>query len=97
MQQIGLNRQVFQRRSTAAVDFYRDWSEYKNGFGNPSQDHWLGNKYIYSITNQKTYQLRIDLRNSRSSSYYALYSSFSISDESDKYRLSIGSFSGTVG
>ncbi|XP_071835761.1 uncharacterized protein [Apostichopus japonicus] len=88
---------VFQRRSSAAVPFYRGWSEYENGFGNPSEDHWLGNKYIHDITNQKTYELRIDLRNSGSTPYYALYSSFSISDNSDKYRLSIGSYSGDAG
>ncbi|PIK37770.1 hypothetical protein BSL78_25395 [Apostichopus japonicus] len=88
---------VFQRRSSVSVNFYRGWSEYENGFGNPGQDHWLGNKYIHDITNQKAYQLRIDLRNSGSTPYYALYSSFSISDNSDKYRLSIGSYSGDAG
>ncbi|XP_071837413.1 uncharacterized protein [Apostichopus japonicus] len=88
---------VIQRRSSAAVDFYRTWAEYKNGFENPSRDHWLGNDYIHAITNQKTYSLRIDLTDSRGSSFYALYSSFSISDEADKYRLSIGSYSGNAG
>ncbi|XP_071835758.1 uncharacterized protein [Apostichopus japonicus] len=88
---------VFQRRSSASTDFYRGWSDYKNGFGNKNQDHWLGSKYIYSITNQKTYQLRIDLRDSGSSSKYAVYSTFSITDEADKYRLSVGSHSGNTG
>ncbi|PIK35368.1 putative fibrinogen C domain-containing protein 1-B-like [Apostichopus japonicus] len=84
---------VFQRRSSASVDFYRGWLDYKNGFGNKNQDHWLGNKYIHSLTIQKTYQLRIDLRDSASSSYYNVYSTFSINNEADKYRLSIGSYS----
>ncbi|PIK36828.1 putative fibrinogen C domain-containing protein 1 [Apostichopus japonicus] len=88
---------VFQRRSSASVDFYRGWSDYKNGFGNKNHDHWLGNKYIHSMTNQKTYQLRIDLRDSVSSSYYAVYSNFSTNNEADKYRLSIGSHSGNTG
>ncbi|XP_071835786.1 uncharacterized protein [Apostichopus japonicus] len=88
---------VFQRRSSASVDFYLGWLDYKNGFGNKNQDHWLGNKYIHSMTNQKTYQLRIDLRDSASSSYYAIYSTFSITDEADKYRLSVGSHSGNTG
>ncbi|XP_071835845.1 uncharacterized protein [Apostichopus japonicus] len=88
---------VIQRRSSAAVDFYRTWAEYKNGFENPIGDHWLGNDYIHAITNQKEYSLRIDLTDSSSSSYYALYSPFSISDDADKYRLSIGSYSGDTG
>ncbi|XP_071836628.1 fibrinogen-like protein A [Apostichopus japonicus] len=88
---------VIQRRSSASVNFYLGWTDYKNGFGNKNQDHWLGNKYIHSMTNQKTYQLRIDLRDSASSSYYAIYSTFSINNEADKYRLSVGSYSGNTG
>ncbi|XP_071837742.1 fibrinogen C domain-containing protein 1-B-like [Apostichopus japonicus] len=88
---------VFQRRSSASVDFYRGWSNYKNGFGNKNQDPWLGNKYIHSMTNQKTYKLRIDLRDYGSSSYYAVYSTFSINNEANKYRLSVGSHSGNTG
>ncbi|XP_071835376.1 uncharacterized protein [Apostichopus japonicus] len=88
---------VIQRRSSASVNFYLGWTDYKNGFGNKNQDHWLGNKYIHSMTNQKTYQLRIDLRDSASSSYYAIYSTFSINNEADKFRLSVGSYSGNSG
>ncbi|PIK57549.1 putative ficolin-2-like, partial [Apostichopus japonicus] len=88
---------VFQRRSSASVDFYLGWLDYKNGFGNKNQDHWLGNKYIHSLSNQKTYELRIDVRDSASSSYYAVYSTFSINNEADKYRLSVGSHSGNTG
>ncbi|XP_071835749.1 uncharacterized protein [Apostichopus japonicus] len=88
---------VFQKRSSASADFYRGWLDYKNGFGNKNQDHWLGNKYIHSMTNQKTYQLRIDLRDSASSSFHAVYSTFSINNEADKYRLSVGSYSGNAG
>lgn len=33
---------VIMRRQSASVDFYRNWTEYKNGFGNPSGDHWIG-------------------------------------------------------
>ncbi|XP_071836805.1 uncharacterized protein [Apostichopus japonicus] len=88
---------VFQRRSSASVDFYRGWRDYKDGFGNKDHDHWLGNKYIYSLTNQKTYQLRIDLRDSGSSSFYAVYSTFRINNQADKYRLSVGSHSGNTG
>ncbi|XP_071836625.1 fibrinogen-like protein A isoform X2 [Apostichopus japonicus] len=88
---------VFQRRSSASEDFYRDWRDYKDGFGDKNHDHWLGNKYIYSLTNQKTYQLRIDLRDSGSSSKYAVYSTFRINNQADKYRLSVGSHSGNTG
>ena len=34
--------QVFQRRQDGYVDFYRDWSNYRRGFGYVQFEHWLG-------------------------------------------------------
>lgn len=34
--------QVFQRRQDGKVDFYRDWKDYEDGFGNPKKEFWLG-------------------------------------------------------
>ncbi|PIK61434.1 Ficolin-2 [Apostichopus japonicus] len=88
---------VFQRRTKAVVDFNQGWNEYKIGFGSPKRDHWLGNDKIHALTNQKEYKLRIDMRHSDGNLYYALYSNFSIRNVSDKYRLSLGDYSGNAG
>lgn len=34
--------QVIQKRLDNSTDFYRTWKEYKIGFGNRSQNYWIG-------------------------------------------------------
>ncbi|PIK38851.1 putative ryncolin-1-like [Apostichopus japonicus] len=90
---------VFQRRSTTNEGFSQGWAQYKAGFGDVNYDHWLGNDKLNALTNQGTYQLRVDLRYTAGVGvwYYALYTNFSIGNETDKYRLTLGTYSGTAG
>eukprot|EP00058_Branchiostoma_floridae_P023205 XP_002608695.1 hypothetical protein BRAFLDRAFT_58106 [Branchiostoma floridae] len=89
---------VFQRRQDGTVDFYRNWIDYKNGFpSNLNGEFWLGNDKLHRLTGQEAYSLRVDMEDVDGNTAYANYSSFSISAESDKYRLSIGGFSGNAG
>ncbi|KAJ8033540.1 Ryncolin-4 [Holothuria leucospilota] len=88
---------IFQRRVDGTVNFYRNWASYKQGFGSLTHEFWLGNDKIHAITNQKTYQLRVDAVNSQGTSIFNTYSSFRITDENDKYRLRLGSKSGNTG
>lgn len=88
---------VFQRRKDGSVDFYRDWTSYKEGFGEVTGEFWLGNDYLHDITSQACYTLRVDLGDFEDNTRYAVYSSFAITSECDKYRLSLGAYSGTAG
>ncbi|XP_035694627.1 ficolin-2-like [Branchiostoma floridae] len=88
---------VIQKRFDGSVDFSRDWQTYKHGFGAPNGEFWLGNDKIYEISSAKIYRMRIDLENWSSDTVYAEYDVFYIEDEAAKYRLHIGTYSGTAG
>ncbi|KAJ8049910.1 Fibrinogen-like protein A [Holothuria leucospilota] len=51
---------VFQRRNSGATGFYRNWASYKNGFGDIQDEFWLGNDKLHYMTQQGTYELRVD-------------------------------------
>ena len=87
---------VIQRRTSGSVDFYRNWDEYKKGFGSLDEDFWLGNDKIHAITTSGTYELRITLKYKGKSSF-AHYSTFSLSDEKSNYILHLGAYEGTAG
>ncbi|KAJ8033648.1 Ficolin-1 [Holothuria leucospilota] len=78
---------VFQRRVDGSQDFYVGWNMYKAGFGSPNHELWLGNDKLYYMTNNKNYQLRIDLVDRDGNQYYRRYTLFRISDERDDYTL----------
>lgn len=88
---------VFQRRVDDTVDFFLYWDDYKNGFGDLEGNHWLGNENLYYLTNQKTYKLRVDLEDFDDATRYAEYDNFRITDESAKYTLTLGTYSGDAG
>ncbi|XP_077186906.1 tenascin-X isoform X4 [Paroedura picta] len=87
---------VFQRRMNGKTDFWRDWQDYATGFGNRSQEFWLGNDALHQLTTSGDYEVRVDLR-SVNESVYALYDSFRVDSPTDYYRLHLGGYSGTAG
>ncbi|XP_069024728.1 fibrinogen C domain-containing protein 1-like [Embiotoca jacksoni] len=87
---------VFQRRHDGSVSFNRGWSQYRDGFGEPRGEHWLGNQQLHLLSNQGHYSLRIDLQDWSHVHRHALYHTFRVEDEENRYRLHVSGFSGTV-
>ena len=82
-----------QRRVDGSVDFYRNWNDYKVGFGDPSHEHWLGLDKIHRLTSQGSYKLRVELEDWDGNTAYAEYTTFSVGDESSNYRLTVAGYS----
>ncbi|GBN59674.1 hypothetical protein AVEN_173933-1, partial [Araneus ventricosus] len=76
---------VIQRRGKFPVqqDFYKDWESYKNGFGNVSEEFWLGNENIRVLCREGC-KIRFDLVEKRGEKGFALYQNFTLS--SGNYR-----------
>ncbi|XP_031565514.1 ryncolin-1-like isoform X1 [Actinia tenebrosa] len=79
------------------LDFYRSWADYKNGFGDLKGEFWLGLDKINRLTHQTRNRLRVDLQDIKGKSVYAEYDYFAVSSERSKYKLSLGTYSGTAG
>uniref|UniRef100_G3PTD6 Zmp:0000000846 n=1 Tax=Gasterosteus aculeatus TaxID=69293 RepID=G3PTD6_GASAC len=87
---------VFLRRQNGKLDFFRNWKNYTVGFGNMNDEFWLGLSNLHKITNSGHYELRVDLRDSGESAY-AQYDRFTVAEPKTRYKVSVGSYSGTAG
>ncbi|XP_072513100.1 microfibril-associated glycoprotein 4-like [Salminus brasiliensis] len=83
---------VIQRRIDGSVNFYRRWLEYKNGFGRPDGEYWLGLENMFLLTYVNKYELRVDLEDFEGGSAYTQYTSFSIDPETSNYKLRISGY-----
>ena len=65
----------------------------RRGFGNLSGEFWLGLDKIHNLTNSGNY-FRVDLEDFDGKSYYTQQDLFKVAGEGQKYKLSLGSYSG---
>ncbi|XP_033761548.1 angiopoietin-4-like [Pecten maximus] len=86
---------VLQRRINGDIDFYRNWADYKNGFGDLLGNFWIGNDNLHLLTNSSVI-LRVELEAWSGVKGHAQYSRFQVANENQNYRLSVQGFSGDV-
>ncbi|XP_073497972.1 tenascin-X isoform X2 [Phyllobates terribilis] len=87
---------VFQRRMDGSTNFYREWEDYKNGFGNLTSEFWLGNIALHQISSSGSYELRVDLRAGEEVAF-AVYDDFRVEAENENFRLRLGQYRGDAG
>ncbi|XP_061190537.1 angiopoietin-2-like [Saccostrea echinata] len=89
---------VIQKRLDGGLSFDRNWTEYKNGFGEPEGNVWIGNDVIHQLTKERNSSLYVSITLVNGSKPYELYEWFSVSNEEDKYKLFLGGpATGTLG
>ncbi|XP_062572855.1 ficolin-1-like [Saccostrea cucullata] len=88
---------VIQHRRDNSTDFYRTWQEYKQGFGAPHDNHWIGNEVIYQLSKRKNQRLRVSLQSFRGETAFVEYETFEVGDEASNYILTLAGNSGTAG
>ena len=88
---------VFQRRQDGSVDFYKNWTDYEDGFGNLTGEFWLGLGKINRLTKEQSNTLRVDLGDFDGNTSYAQYTTFSVGNSTTEYTLTVRGYSGTAG
>ncbi|XP_060567499.1 ficolin-1-like, partial [Ruditapes philippinarum] len=73
-----------------SVGFYRNFTEYENGFGNVDGELWLGLKYIQELAEQGSTEIRLDMTRNDSTTGHETCPDFMLT-EGTNYTLKIGS------
>lgn len=76
--------------------FYRNWTEYAKGFGDPAKEYWIGNRVLHALTSQpERMQLRVILWGN--DSVVIDYDSMKVEDEAQHFKMKMGKFLGPRG
>uniref|UniRef100_A0A674F2E2 Tenascin Ca n=1 Tax=Salmo trutta TaxID=8032 RepID=A0A674F2E2_SALTR len=87
---------VFLRRQNGNLEFFRNWKNYTGGFGDMNDEFWFGLANLHKMTASGQYELRVDLRDNGKSAY-AQYDKFTIAEPRSRYKMYLGTYSGTAG
>ncbi len=69
---------LFCRRFNGQVDFYRNYADYTDGFGDVTGEHWLGLEKMHQLTKVNPWHLKIELIGCDTDTAAMEYRSFSV-------------------
>ena len=87
---------VIQKRFDGSVDFNRNWTDYRNGFGNidVNGEYWLGNEFVHQYTSMYETNLILEAVTFGGEKNTTKLQSFKLSDEVSKYIFEFGTCEG---
>ncbi|XP_049295101.1 angiopoietin-related protein 6-like [Anopheles funestus] len=89
---------MIQRRTNGQTNFTRSFNEYRDGFGHPEKEFWIGLTRLNRITTPTQYELAILMDAFDGTTATVRYTSFKVAAETDSFRLTtLSGFSGTTG
>ena len=83
---------VIQRRIDNSTNFYRNWQEYKTGFGEMDGNFWLGLEKIHRLTQIASHEVMFVMTNHENETFIAKYDLFKVDSEATDYQLEIGQY-----
>lgn len=89
---------VIQRRMDGSENFYRNWSDYRAGFGSLMGEFFVGLEKLHRLTAMRPHELFLHLEDFEDEMRFAHYDNFSIGSEATGYELvSLGKYDGNAG
>ncbi|XP_050092263.1 microfibril-associated glycoprotein 4-like [Anopheles aquasalis] len=83
---------VLLRRFDGSLNFTRNWTDYRDGFGDAAGEHWIGLERMHRITTSDYYELLVYLKDFDGVTKTARYSEVEVANEANGYRLTLGTF-----
>ncbi|BFG06500.1 ficolin-1 [Drosophila madeirensis] len=89
---------VIQRRTNGSLNFFRNWEDYKQGFGDLEGEFFLGLEKVRALTALEPFELYVHLEDFDGERRHARFDEFALGSEEDAYAMNaLGRYTGTAG
>ncbi|XP_062120875.1 angiopoietin-related protein 7 [Drosophila sulfurigaster albostrigata] len=89
---------VVLKRFDGSINFFRNWKQYQQGFGDLSSEFFIGLEKLHAITYAKNHELYVHLEDFEGNTRFARYDQFVIGNENSYYKLEmLGKYTGDAG